>query len=56
MVRERVDEFSLRAHEEGAVRSFIDTTNAADKRWGPPLVDEDWHVTYQAIYRGVEGP
>ena len=25
------------------LRNFIDTINVVDGRWGPPLVDEDWH-------------
>ena len=55
VAREGADELTLRAHEEGALRSFIDTTNVGDKRWEPPLVDEDWHAICQAIYMGVEG-
>ena len=34
VVREGADELTLRAHEEGAVRSFIDTTNVGDKKDG----------------------
>ena len=50
------DELALRAHEHGVVRSFIDTTNVRNKRWeGAQLVDEDWHASCQAIYKGVEG-
>ena len=56
VVREGPDEFTLRAQEEGAVRSFIDVTNVGDKRWGPSLVDDDWLAICQAIYKGVEGP
>ena len=26
-----------------------------DNRWGPPLVDEDWHVICQASNKGVKG-
>ena len=40
---------TLLADEEGALRTFIDTTKVGDKRWGPPLVDEDWHAICQAI-------
>ena len=55
VVREGAVELTLRADEEGAVRTFIDTTNVGDKkRWGSPLVDEDWHAICQAIYGGVE--
>ena len=57
VVREGADELPLRAHEEGHLRSFIDTTNVGDKkRWELPLVDEDWHAICWAVYNGVEGP
>ena len=55
VVREGADELTLRAGEEGALRTFIDPTNVGDKRWRPPLVDEDWHAICQAIDKGVEG-
>ena len=55
MVREGADELTLRAHEEEVVRSFIDTANVGNKKWWPPLVDEDWHVICKAIHKGVEG-
>ena len=35
------------------LRTFIDTTDAGDNRWGPPLVDEDWHAICQAIFQSV---
>ena len=54
-VREGADELTLRAHEEEAVRSFIDTTKVGDRRWRPPLVDEDWHAICQTAYKGVKG-
>ena len=56
-VGEGVDELTLRegAGEEGTLRSFITTANVGASRWWPPLVDEDWHATCQAIYNGVEG-
>ena len=41
------------------LRTFIDATNEGDSRWGgrwgPPLVDEDWHAVCQAITKDVEG-
>ena len=43
---------TLRAHEEGVSRTFIDTSNVGDQRWEPPLVDEDCHAIRQAIYKG----
>ena len=51
-IREGADELTLRADEEEVVRSFIDTTNVGNKRWGPPLVHEDWHVFCQATFQG----
>ena len=35
------------------LRIVTDTTNEGDSRWGPPLVDEDWHAICQAIYKGA---
>ena len=55
MVRNGRKELTLRAEEEGVNRTFIDTTNAGNLRWGPPLVDEDWHAICQAIFQAVEG-
>ena len=50
------DELTLRAEEEGMLRTFIDTTDVGDNYWKPPLVDEDWHAICQAIFQSVEGP
>ena len=36
------------------MRTFIDTTNVGENRWGPPLVDEGWHAICQANYKVVE--
>ena len=55
VVREGRDVLTLRADEEGALRTLIDTTNVGDIRWRPPLVDEDRHAICQAIFHGVEG-
>ena len=55
LIEEGVGELTLREGEEGVQRSFIDTTNAGDSRWRPPLEDEDWDAVCQAIYKGVEG-
>ena len=41
VVREGADGLTLRADEEGALRTLIDTANVGDKRWEPPLVDEN---------------
>ena len=48
-------ELALRREEEGMLRTFVDTTDVGDSRWGPPLVDEDWHAICKAIFKGVEG-
>ena len=56
VVREGADELTLRAHEEGVLRTFIDTSNVGDQRWVPPSVDADWHAFCQAIFQRVEGP
>ena len=56
VVPEGVDDVRLRADEEGVLRTFINTTNVGNKRWSPPLVDEDWHALCQAMFHGVEGP
>ena len=45
-IREGAGELTLRAHEEGARRTFIDTSNVGDQRWRPLLVD----AFCQAIY------
>ena len=42
VIREGADDLTLRAHEEGVLRTFIDTTKIEDQRWEPPLVDADW--------------
>ena len=55
-IQEGAGELPLRAHEKDVVRSFVDTTNVGNKRWSPPLVDEDWPAFCQAFYKGVEGP
>ena len=40
-VLEGAEELTHRRGEECGLRTFIDTTNVGDSRWGPPLVDED---------------
>ena len=39
----------------GTQRVFIDTEHIEFERWGPPLVDADWHALCQSIYKGIEG-
>ena len=53
--REGAEELTLRKDEEGGPPTRIDTTNVGDSRWGPPLVDEDWHAICQAIHKGRRG-
>ena len=54
-IREGADELTLRADEVGTQRAFINTEHIEFERWGPPLVDADWHAFCQAIYEGIEG-
>ena len=53
VIREGTDEVTLRAHEEGVLRSFIDTAKVEDQKWEPPPVDADWHSFCQAIWTRV---
>ena len=55
IIREGADELALRGEELGMQRSFIDTKHIEIERWGPPLVDADWHASCQAIHKGIEG-
>ena len=48
-------ELTLRAHDEGAVHSFIDTTNVGKPKMGATARGRDWHAIRQAIFKGVEG-
>ena len=52
-VREGPEELMLRAEEVGSQKSCINVGHIAD-RWGPPLVDADWHASCQAVYKGHE--
>ena len=38
------------------LRTSIDLSDVGNRRWEPPLVDEDWHAYCQAIFEGVDGP
>ena len=40
---------TLRAEEEGMLRTFIDTMDVGDSRWSLPLVDEDLHAIFQYV-------
>ena len=37
------------------LRTVIDATNVGNSRWGPQLVDEDWHAICHAINKGADG-
>ena len=55
VIREGADELTLRAEEVRSLRTLIGTKHIELERWGPPLVDADWHAFCQAIYKGCEG-
>ena len=48
-------ELTLREGEESTLHSFINTANVGASRWGPLLVDADWHAFCRAICQGIEG-
>ena len=48
-IREGPEELTLRAEEVGSQRLCIKVDHIAEDRWGPPLVDADWHASCQAI-------
>ena len=52
LFRESFEELTLRAEDVGSQKSCI---NVAKERWGPPLVDADWHAFCKAICKGIEG-
>ena len=54
-VRESPEDLTLRANEVGTWKSCINVDHIAKERWGPPLVDADWHAFCQAIYKGIQG-
>ena len=54
VIREGADELTLLADEVGTQRAFINTKHIEFERWGPPLVDADWHAFCQATYKGIE--
>ena len=43
-IREGADELTLRADEVGTLKTFINIHHIEFERWGPPLVDADWHA------------
>ena len=54
LVRESPNELTLRANEVGTRKSCINVDHIAKERWGPPLVDADWHAFCQELYKGIE--
>ena len=55
LIREGLEELTLRAEEVGTQKSCINVDHIAQERWGSPLVDADCHAFCQAIYKGIEG-
>ena len=45
------EQMSYRCEEKKRVccAPFIDTTAAGEKRWEPPLLNEDWHAFCQGV-------
>ena len=43
-IREGPEELTLRAEEVGSQKACINVGHIAEDRWGPPLVDADWHA------------
>ena len=54
-IREGPEELTPRVEEVCSQKSCINVDHTAEGRWGPPLVDADWHASCQAVYRGIEG-
>ena len=55
IVRENPDELTLKPEEVVTSKAFKDVKHIEPERWGPPLVDADWHAFCQALYKGIEG-
>ena len=55
LVKESPEVLTLTAEEVGTQKSCINVDHVAQERWGPPLVDADWHAFCQAIYKGTGG-
>ena len=55
IVRESLDELTLRAEEVNTSKALINVNHIEPERWGPPLVDADWFAFFQALYKGIEG-
>ena len=44
LISELSEELTLRAEEVGTQKSWVNVDHIAEERWGPPLVDADWHA------------
>ena len=55
LIKEAPEELAFRAEEVGTQESCINVDHIAQDRWGPSLVDADWHAFFQAIYKGIGG-
>ena len=55
LIREGPEDLTPRAADVNTLKSCINVGHIAQDRWGPPLVDADWHAFCQAIYKGNEG-
>ena len=53
--KEGPEELTLRTEEVGSPKRVHQVYHIAEDRWGPPLVDADWHTFCKAIYKGLEG-
>ena len=42
--REGADDLTLRAEEVKTVKACSNIDHVEENRWGPPLVDADWHA------------
>ena len=55
MVRESLDELTLRAREVHTLKALTNVDHIEPERWGLLLVDADWYAFCQALYEGIEG-
>ena len=53
--RKGPEKWTPRTEEVASRKACINVRHIAEDRWGPPLVDADWHAFCRAIYKGVEG-
>ena len=55
IVRESLDELTLRAEEVSTSKALMNVDHIKPGRWGSSLVDADWYAFCQALYKGIEG-